>query len=67
MQNTPTADQAPVTIDVVSDAVCPWCYVGKRRFEKALAQGKIVMGHAAGLNEHELDGYAAFGITAIDK
>jgi adenine deaminase len=31
--------------------------------EKALAQGKVVMGHAAGLTEAELDGYAAFGIT----
>jgi len=24
-------------IDVVSDVVCPWCFVGKRRLEKALA------------------------------
>jgi len=28
---------APVTIDVVSDVVCPWCFIGKRRLEKALA------------------------------
>ncbi|HVW46428.1 MAG TPA: adenine deaminase C-terminal domain-containing protein [Solirubrobacterales bacterium] len=34
-----------------------------RLIEKALAQGKVVMGHAAGLTEAELDGYAAFGIT----
>lgn len=27
----------PITIDVVSDVVCPWCYVGKHRLEKALA------------------------------
>lgn len=26
----------PLTIDVVSDVVCPWCYVGKRRLEEAL-------------------------------
>ena len=26
-----------LTIDVVSDVVCPWCYVGKRRLERALA------------------------------
>jgi predicted DsbA family dithiol-disulfide isomerase len=26
-----------LTIDVVSDVVCPWCYVGKRRLEGALA------------------------------
>jgi predicted DsbA family dithiol-disulfide isomerase len=28
----------PLTIDVVSDVVCPWCYVGKRRLERALSQ-----------------------------
>ncbi len=28
---------APITIDVVSDVVCPWCYIGKRRLEKAIA------------------------------
>ena len=26
-----------LTIDVVSDVVCPWCYIGKRRLEEALA------------------------------
>ncbi|WP_336071459.1 DsbA family oxidoreductase [Nitratireductor rhodophyticola] len=26
----------PVTIDVVSDVVCPWCYVGRARLKKAL-------------------------------
>lgn len=26
-----------LSIDVVSDVVCPWCYVGKRRLERALA------------------------------
>ena len=24
-------------IDVISDAICPWCYIGKRRLERALA------------------------------
>ena len=24
-------------IDVVSDVVCPWCYIGKKRIEQALA------------------------------
>src|SRR5438876_8493771 len=28
---------APMPIDVVSDIVCPWCFIGKRRIEKALA------------------------------
>ena len=28
---------SPMPIDVVSDIVCPWCFIGKRRLEKALA------------------------------
>jgi predicted DsbA family dithiol-disulfide isomerase len=27
----------PVRIDVVSDVVCPWCLIGKKRLEKAIA------------------------------
>lgn len=23
-------------IDIVIDTICPWCYVGKKRFERAL-------------------------------
>jgi predicted DsbA family dithiol-disulfide isomerase len=30
-------DQIPVRIDVVSDVVCPWCFIGKRRLEQAIA------------------------------
>jgi predicted DsbA family dithiol-disulfide isomerase len=25
-------------IDIVSDVICPWCYIGKRRLERALAR-----------------------------
>jgi predicted DsbA family dithiol-disulfide isomerase len=28
---------AALKVEIWSDVVCPWCYVGKRRFEKALA------------------------------
>ena len=28
----------PLAIDIYSDVVCPWCYVGKRRLERALSQ-----------------------------
>ncbi|HWM11384.1 MAG TPA: DsbA family oxidoreductase [Solirubrobacteraceae bacterium] len=27
---------SPLAVEIWSDVVCPWCYVGKRRFEKAL-------------------------------
>ena len=32
------APPKPIRIEVASDVVCPWCYIGKRRLEKALAQ-----------------------------
>jgi predicted DsbA family dithiol-disulfide isomerase len=28
---------APLTIDVVSDVICPWCFLGKRRLDRAIA------------------------------
>jgi predicted DsbA family dithiol-disulfide isomerase len=28
----------PVQIEIVSDVVCPWCFIGKRRLEQALAR-----------------------------
>jgi len=33
-------------IEIWSDVVCPWCYIGKRRFETALAQS----GHREQIN-----------------
>jgi predicted DsbA family dithiol-disulfide isomerase len=34
-----------LTIDIVSDVVCPWCYVGEKRLEAALAEeaGPVVV------------------------
>jgi predicted DsbA family dithiol-disulfide isomerase len=29
---------APLTVEIWSDVVCPWCYIGKRRFEAALTE-----------------------------
>ena len=33
----PATQSAGTRIDIVSDAICPWCYVGKRQLERALA------------------------------
>ncbi len=32
-------DESPagLRIDIVSDAICPWCYIGKRQLERTLA------------------------------
>jgi predicted DsbA family dithiol-disulfide isomerase len=38
-----------LTIDIVSDVVCPWCYIGKRKLEAALASPE-----AAGLPPIEI-------------
>ena len=36
-QRSPEGDDDVMTVDIVSDVVCPWCYIGKRRLEAALA------------------------------
>lgn len=30
-----------LTVDVISDVICPWCYIGKRRLENAIAATQI--------------------------
>ncbi len=30
-----------LTIDVFSDVICPWCFIGKRRLEKAIAAQRL--------------------------
>jgi predicted DsbA family dithiol-disulfide isomerase len=34
---TQTAAGTLARIDIVSDAICPWCYIGKRQLERAIA------------------------------
>jgi predicted DsbA family dithiol-disulfide isomerase len=36
-------------IDIVSDAICPWCYIGKRHLERALAE---LAGQGLGFSVH---------------
>jgi predicted DsbA family dithiol-disulfide isomerase len=35
------ASVEPLSVDVVSDVVCPWCYLGKRHLEQAVAASEI--------------------------
>jgi predicted DsbA family dithiol-disulfide isomerase len=37
MTDAPEHNASVLTIDIVSDVVCPWCYIGKRNLEAALA------------------------------
>lgn len=32
---------ADIVVDVVSDVVCPWCYIGKRKLETALSELRL--------------------------
>jgi len=36
-EEAPMSTLKPLKLDIVSDVVCPWCYIGKRRIENALA------------------------------
>jgi len=36
IMETKTYGKKTLKIDIISDVVCPWCYIGKRRLEKAL-------------------------------
>ena len=31
-----------IEIDITSDTVCPWCYIGKRRLERAIEQMQVL-------------------------
>lgn len=35
------ASGGKVLVDVVSDTVCPWCFIGKRRLETAIRQLQV--------------------------
>lgn len=42
---------APIKVDIWSDIVCPWCYIGKRRFE----EGQREWGGAVEVEYHSFD------------
>jgi predicted DsbA family dithiol-disulfide isomerase len=46
-------------IDIWSDVVCPWCYIGKRRLEKALSEfehrDEVVIRHRAFQLQPDID------------
>ncbi|MEP7207597.1 MAG: DsbA family oxidoreductase [Casimicrobiaceae bacterium] len=48
------AIESPPSIDLISDVVCPWCFVGKRRLDAALSRaglaGATVRWHPFELN-----------------
>lgn len=39
------SDEKSITVDVVSDVVCPWCFIGQKRLDKAMAAATDVEVH----------------------
>ncbi|WP_276653683.1 DsbA family protein, partial [Thalassospira lucentensis] len=31
----------PIRIEAIVDTICPWCYIGKKRLEKALSREQL--------------------------
>jgi len=55
-----------VTIEVWSDVICPWCYIGKRRFEEGLEQAQAEhpdVDFAVSYRPFQLDPTAAPGVA----
>jgi len=48
--NEGVTERPVVSIDVWSDVVCPWCYIGKRRFEEGLARAVDAAGGDLGVD-----------------
>lgn len=44
-----------ITIDVVSDVVCPWCYLGRQRLEKAIDNVKDELAVAVTFRPYQLN------------
>lgn len=67
MTDSPTATVStgavPVTVEIWSDIVCPWCYIGKRRFERALADLAGEVGVDVRYRPYQLDPTAAPGVS----
>ena len=38
---TSSGDVSPIKVDIWSDIACPWCYIGKRKFEAGMAQAGV--------------------------
>jgi len=54
-----------VTVEIYSDVVCPWCYIGKRRFEAGLAmiEDEVEVDFDVSFHPYQLDPRAAPGVA----
>lgn len=54
-----------ISVDIVSDVVCPWCYVGKKRLEKAMDELKDEYNFEVNFHPFQLD--ASVPETGVDQ
>jgi predicted DsbA family dithiol-disulfide isomerase len=52
-----------MTVDVVSDIVCPWCFIGKRRIERAAG----ILGSAIDIRWHPFPLNPRMPVEGIDR
>jgi len=52
-----------LTVEIWSDVVCPWCYIGKRRFEAAAAQLRDEVDLKVVYRPYQLDPTASPGMS----
>ena len=45
----------PVTVDIWSDIACPWCFIGKRKFETAVAGFRAESGRDVDVTYHSFE------------
>lgn len=45
----------PITVDVWTDVVCPWCFIGKRKFEAGLASFQAAGGGPVQVRAHSFE------------
>lgn len=55
LRNRKTGGVYKVRIDIVSDTICPWCYIGKRRLERALNAGPSPIDAEIGWHSFQLN------------
>jgi predicted DsbA family dithiol-disulfide isomerase len=58
-----TAPSPTIEVEIWSDVVCPWCYIGKRRFERAVAEVAGEIDVACVYRPYQLDPTASPGAT----
>ena len=35
------SEVSAITVDVVSDVVCPWCFIGQKRLDRAIRRSRV--------------------------